>query len=181
MDALDERCARSLCPRHPCFWRAFSSSSGAVRRERHEMDEGQRNTMWPEQMEVSRKSGCGRWDVFSFSLSSAVLCLSRAPFIHQDWGEKWMQSLSYSISQHFSPSPSQIWQNAHLTSTEPGENETNCDPPSSSGTELSGPVTHLTFVALNTLLNTYSVTFMKDKTYYIIYLIIIYIYNLYII
>ncbi len=65
-----------------------------------------------------------------------------------------------------------------LTSTEPGENETNCDPPSSSGTELSGPVTHLTFVALNTLLNKYSVTFMKDKTHYIILYILnnIYIY-----
>ncbi len=61
----------------------------------------------------------------------------------------------------------------------PGENETNCDPPSSSGTELSGPVTHLTFVALNTLLNTYSVTFMKEKTHYIILYILnnnIYIY-----
>lgn len=93
----------------------ISSSSGAVRRERHEMDEGQRNTMWPEQMEVSRKSGCGRWDVFSFSLSCVSLTLHSSI---KTGGEKWMQSLSYSISQHFSPSTSQIRQNAHLTSTE---------------------------------------------------------------
>ncbi len=144
----------------------ISSSSGAVRRERHEMDEGQRNTMWPEQMEVSRKSGCGRWDVFSFSLSSAVLCFSRAPFIHQDWGEKWMQSLSYSFSTLLSITFTDLTEwISHLQNQEKTKQT---DPPSSSGTELSGPVTHLTFVALNTLLNTYSVTFMKDKTHYII-------------
>ncbi|RXN31597.1 hypothetical protein ROHU_016918 [Labeo rohita] len=69
-----------------------SSSSGAVKRERHEMDECQRNTIWPEK-NVSEKAV----DNEMFSLSVRLLLSAASLSCHSSiktGREKWKQSLS---------------------------------------------------------------------------------------
>lgn len=151
----------------------ISSSSGAVRREHHEMDEGQRNTMWPEQMEVSRKSVCRQWDVFSFSLSSAVLCVSCAPFIHQDWGRK-MDAISFLLyfSTLLSINFTDLTEHSSHIYRNQEKNKNKQTVIHRRLADLNVPVTlsdilHM-LCCTKTLSNKYSVTFMKDKTQYII-------------
>ncbi len=109
----------------------ISSSSGAVRRERHEMDEGQRNTMWPGR--VAADDGMCSPSVYLL-LSSVSLALHSSIKTGEKNGCNLFLTLFLNTSLHHLHRPDRTLI-SHLQ--KPGENETNCDPPSSSGTERS--------------------------------------------